>query len=505
MNLWKEITKVALIGTERGQLSPIVKVELEKYGIDTSAEPAEIVLKASALLSKMKRAGFQPTKNTNQLPLQAPPETKPLCSPKSVQHLHTVLGSSYKEALSEFLNTLESVGKRLPEEVLPDILEIGKKSPQEWDLLRQIIGERGEWLVRQNPEWQYILFDTNLEHWETGTKQERLALLRHWRKIDPIQALTLLKSTWKVESISDKVDFLNILSINLSEDDEAFLEQSLDAKRKEERQVAVKLLSKIKNSELINRMFNRVQEHISLQNNTIKITLPDQVTQEMQRDGINMNSQWMRGGVKASRLGQMLAMVPPSMMETHLSKTPQDILLMYWKSEWRELLFQATMEATALHNEEDWADAIFRFWMDNAQNYDISEYININPLLENISESLFNKIALMGLTNTNGLLSENHPVIHLLKLSPHQWQTDLTKALIFNLQNWMRSANTFWAGWHYKGVLKKAAFYSNPNLISQYEMGWPKEERIWGTWEREVDEFLSILRFRKMMIDELKK
>ena len=503
MNLWKEITKLALIGTERGQLSEEVKTELQKYGIDTTADSAEVVLKASALLSKIKRAGYQPQENTIKLLEEAPAETQGLCSPKSVHHLNLVLSSSYKDALPEFLKILEKVGKRLPAEVLPDILEMGKKKQKDWDLLRKIIGARGKWLVQQNPEWQYIALNHEVENWETGSKQERLAILRYWRKTDAKQGLALLESTWKTESVSDKVDFLNALNINLSIDDEAFLEKSLDAKRKEERKTAAKLLAKISDSELVNRMFGRVKRFITL-DNKIQISLPDKVSEAMSRDGINPNAQWIKGGVKASRLGQMLAIVPPKRMENYFQKTPEQLLNLYWKSEWRELLFQATMESTALHNDEDWSNAIFTFWMKSANNYDISEFININPLLENISESLFNKIGIMGLTNAKTLLSENHPVIHLLKLSPYQWQPELTKAFIKNLQIWMLTANTYWSGWHYKGILKKAGFHSDPNLVNQFEMGWPREQRVWGTWEKEVDEFLGILRFRKTMIEELK-
>lgn len=505
MNLWKEITKLALIGTERGQLSDSVKSELEKYGIDTATDAAEVVLKGSALLSKIKRAGYQPQINTIKLPTQAPAETQDLCSPKSVHHLNVILSGNYKEALPEFLNILETVGKRLPEEVLPDILEMGKNKQKDWDLLRKIIGARGEWLVQQNPDWQYIALSHEVENWETGSKQERLAILRYWRKTDAAQGLALLESTWKTESVSDRVDFLNALSINLSIDDEAFLENSLDAKRQEERKIAAKLLTKLSTSQLVERMFSRVKRYIKINSNKLQISLPEKVSEGMSRDGINANAQWIKGGVKASRLGQMLAIVPPKRMEEYLKKSPKQLLHLYWKSEWRELLFQATMEATALHNDEDWADAIFTFWMESANNYDVSEFININPLLENISESLFNKIAIMGLTNAKTLLSENHPVIHLLKLSPYAWQPALTKALIKNLQIWMETANTYWSGWHYKGVLKKAAFHSNPKLVNQFEMGWPREQRIWGTWEKEVDEFLGILRFRKAMIEELKK
>ena len=505
MNIWKDIVKQALIGTERGQLPEATKNQLQKFGIDINADSAEIILKASALLSKMKRAGYQPIKNITEPPVIALPETQIICSTTSVRHLMLIMSGGYKDALPEFLAILAEVGKRLPEEVLPEVLEMGKNKQKQWDLFRKIIGERGEWLVRQNPEWQYIILDTNIENWETGTKAERLALLRHWRTAEPLQALKMLQSSWKFENINDKLDFLKILEINLSTADEVFLEKSLDAKRKEERKLAAKLLSKIPESQLIQRMYQRIAPLLSIQKKKLHIQLPDEIDELTQRDGIELRTQWIRGGVKASRLGQMLAIIPPPMLESHFELSPRKILELYWKSEWRELLFQATLEATAVHNNQFWTDSIFTFWLDKAQNEDLSDFINLKPLLENISENLFNKIAIMGLSNTYGLLEEGHPVVQLLKLTPQNWQPQLSKIFISNLQSWMHNAQSYWSGWHYKAILKKAAYHSDPDLVAQFENNWPREQRVWGFWEKEVDEFLAVLRFRKMMIEELKK
>lgn len=505
MQIWKDIVKLSLIGTERGEMPNSLKKELESMGISTNKDSAEIVLTASALLSKMQKAGYQPIKNTMQLLPPAPEEQQSLCSQKSVRHLRLILNGSYKDALPEYLNTLAETGKRLPEEVLPDILEMGKNKQKQWELLRKIIGERGEWLVRQNPDWQYIMLDNRIENWETGSKTERLALLRHWRKIDPEQALQMIQNTWSVENINNKIDFLKLLEINLSEGDEAFLEQRLDAKRKEERKLAAKLLTKIPNAQLVQRMFDRVAAMMTIdKRKRLQIQLPDELDDATLRDGIDARTQWIRGGVKASRFGQMLAVVPPTMLEEHFDTSPKKILELYWQSDWRELLFQATLEATAIHNNDFWTDAIFTFWLKQANNQDLSDFININPLLENTSENMFNKIAIMGLSSAYGLLEENHPIVHLLKLSPHSWQPQLTKVFVQNLQNWMQTSQTYWAGWHYKGILKKAAYHSEPSSILELEHGWPREQRIWGTWEREVDEFLNVLRFRKVMLEALK-
>lgn len=512
-NTYKKIIKIALLGTERSSIPEPLQSELRQIGISTqNRDSADVILQASTVLNKMQRAGYQPIQNITHLPPTAPLETLEICSTKSTRHLMmmmTNLGGSnneknnLREALPEFLATLANVSKRLPEEVLPDILELGKNKQQYWTMFRKIIGARGKWLAQQNPEWQYIMLNTNLEHWETGTKLERLALLRHWRENDPTKARELLATTWSLENINDKLAFLKILKINLSIDDETFLEKSLDARRKEERKLAAKLLSKIAHSQLVQRMYQRVQTLLTIYGRRLQVELPETLDASMKRDGIDANTKWIKGGLKASQLGQMLAILPPAMMEVHLNLPPRKILEQYWKSDWRELLLQATLEATAIHNDNRWADELFKFWIEKSKGADLSDFMNINPLLENLSEDLFNKIAIMGLSSTNGMLNENHPIVHLLKLSPHRWQPDLTKIFVGHMQNWMLSVQSVWSGWHYQGILRKAAFHSDARLLPLLERNWPKDKRVWSNWEQNVEEFLNILRFRKMMIEEL--
>ena len=117
--------------------------------------------------------------------------------------------------------------------------------------LQSVIGDRGKWLLPLNPEWTPLLLEVEESKWKTGTKAERLALLKQIRQQDAAKGLTLLQSTWEKDSVQEKAILLATLKIGLSKSDEAFLEQCLAASRKEIRQTAVQLLSQIPNSQYL--------------------------------------------------------------------------------------------------------------------------------------------------------------------------------------------------------------------------------------------------------------
>ena len=56
--VWRELTKIALLGTERGTLSPELKAQLKAKGLDTTAFSATLVLKGAAFYNQVRKAAF---------------------------------------------------------------------------------------------------------------------------------------------------------------------------------------------------------------------------------------------------------------------------------------------------------------------------------------------------------------------------------------------------------------------------------------------------------------
>ena len=103
---WEELVKVALIGTDRSNLSESSKAELSEYGIDISTEQTNVVLEGAALFSLMQKTGGFPKNWTKAIPEKTAKETGNSCSKKSRNHLKLILSGNYGDLLPEFVSYL---------------------------------------------------------------------------------------------------------------------------------------------------------------------------------------------------------------------------------------------------------------------------------------------------------------------------------------------------------------------------------------------------------------
>ncbi len=507
---WNELVRVALIGTDRAKLSPEMLKYLEELGVDTTKDTTEVLLEGASLLSLINKTQGQLEDWNGILPTPAKIDSTKPCSPKSSSHLSLILNGTYEPALSAFLSHLINNKKCLPPEMLPDLLDQCLANPQLWEKLRFTIGERGVWLIQQNPEWYGLTEIPQKIHWETGISNQRIALLKYLRKQEPAKVIPLIETTWKEDSLKDRVHFIETLEINLSKKDEPFLENCLDNNRKEIRKAAANLLALLPESNLVQRIFDCLKDLMILKSGALKkskleVSLPEDDVDELIRDGIDPSDQWFKGGLKASRLGQMVATIPPNLWESHFEKETEETLQLFIRSNWSELLLQALTEATFKHKNENWMRAITSFWI---ENHDRQRWDSFNPkkILEVLPAKLFNNLAIESLSSKDNLFDENAPITAILKVNNHPWEDELTLKVIQKMQDWIAGESTgYWSGWHLRTILKQAAYACNPNLFETLQKGWTTNSYIWTSWERDLDHFLSVLKFRKEMIEELKK
>jgi hypothetical protein len=509
MDIKKELVRIALVGTQRSSLSANVRKRLAELGIREEQEETEAILMAAAIWSRMEKASLHATFLTRANAAPDSGQGASACSPKSIKHLYMIVDGAFEQALPEFLHHLAANDKCLPPEILPDLLEQYLTSPDLWERLKQSLGEREKWLIRQNPHWHRLLDTSPATAWDEAGKDERLRIFTKVRKEQPRQALAMLQATWEEEGINQRVRFLNLLATNLGKDDEEFLEDLLDHRRKEIRKAAARLLAQLPDSRLSQRMFTRLTELITSQKrpsqkDKLDIRLPDRLDDHMIRDGIDPRVQWFKGGVKASRLGQMVAMVPPAMWRAHFNNTPKEMIRLFVRSDWGELLLQAAVEATVLHRDMDWAEALLSFRMESSERQRW-QGLNVNRLMDDLPDEVFNRVAIKGMRQTEGLLEENSPITYMLKTCACLWEDELTLLVMKNLQDWLAGERSrYWNGWHYRNILKRAAYTCNPFLHDRLANDWPEDSKIWSSWERDIEEFLSTLFFRKKMITALK-
>ena len=503
--LWKELIKIALVGTDRITVSKSVLENLKQIGVPENKDIAKMILEGAAIQSMMRKAGSTLNTWTEPLPDSKRSDGGEICNRRSSAHLKAILFGSHKKALPEFIKHLTQNQKNLPPELLPELLDEAVVNEKFSALRLSCIGSRGAWLIQQNDEWKNLNKIIGIDEWDTAKRDERLALFQHLRLHKPDEARKLLEKNWKEESVKSKQTFLELFNIGLQNNDEPFLESGLDEGRKENRKLAAELLSKIPKSRFNQRMEKRIKSYVQFKPSNkekLKITLPENFDEAMIRDSIDPSLKWFKEGLKASRLGQMIVLLPPEKWIKILQQSPSEIIKLFIRSEYSTLLIQALIVSCKLHKNEDWRSLLLHFWLDNHEKKRWQN-IEAQDLISDCSNDVYNELAIKSICDLAFLPEEQSPADILLKSQNHNWSDELSLLFVSKLRKWILQEQSRWSGWHIRKILKQAAYQINPDLTASLSRGWPRDAPVWSGWQKDIETFLSILHFRKMMIEAL--
>ncbi|MEM1321791.1 MAG: DUF5691 domain-containing protein [Bacteroidota bacterium] len=507
---WNDLVKLALLGTDRSQLSEAQLNELQQLGIDTSQAAPKLLLEAAALMAPMQKAGQALKSWTGPLPRAAEEEEEQRCSARSAYHLAQIITKEKEVLLQDFLDILHLSGRSLPPEQLPALLERALQSSTFWEKLRPVLGQKGNWLIRQHPEWKRLVELPPLKLWEEGKREERRLLLESLRRQQPEKGLEILQETWPSETPNDKAKFIDILQIGLSELDEDFLEGCLDDRRKEVRRAAAKLLRRLPESRLVGRMKERLHQHFTVKRKggkkiKLEVQPPEEVDEEMKRDGIDIKLRWPRGGLKASRLWQIMSAVPPAFWPQSLELEEAEVLSLFAKNEWRELLVQALVDATHCHPSTEWRNLLVTFWI---EHYGEPRWfdLNVKSLLEELPDQLPDEIMLPALRKIYEDIDAEDPISELLQMTPKRWSKELSLLVLKRLEGWIiEEGSGYQLNYHYRNILKNAALAIPPHLYPKLKGSWKAMERQYRAWEQDIFDFLAMLSFRQRMYEEIER
>ncbi|MFE3449507.1 DUF5691 domain-containing protein [Nonomuraea sp. NPDC059194] len=335
--MWEELVSAALVGTDRrphhGDLLAAAAVELVR-----------------------RRAGQVPYGERPPAPAPAREEEQEAVSPAAAARLGWILDGRHPRLLPEWLALAAATGRRVPPRLLPELLDKGARDRSIRPFLGVLAGRRGRWLAGLNPAWSYLLAEpTGLqagtaESWELGGHGDRLAYLERLRASDPGAARRLLEQAWEKETPDDRAQFLALLGEGLSMADEPFLESVLDDRRREVRQQAADLLTRLPGSRLAGRMAERAAGCLAVRDDRIVVEPPAACDRGMERDGIRARPP--RGtGERAWWLQQVVARAPLRMWDTALlrAKIP----------EWGREVRSGWVRAAVLQRDPVWARALF--------------------------------------------------------------------------------------------------------------------------------------------------
>jgi len=501
MNLWAEIINTALIGCERKPLAlsmPTDQLGLLLAQLDQNDREGTL-LGAAAVFSLYNRAGSLPLKDTQSLPDACESDTAGCCSKRAMIHLAMMLRGEYEILLPEWLSALSSAGQRAQAELLPAVLELGRKREELREAILPVLGARGRWLAAQNPIWEFALkrFDETL--WETGSSKQRRMFLTDLRSRDVDRARELLSSTWAQESPKDRADFLTVFENGLNLEDQAFLEFALDDRRKEVRRAAAALLARLPESALRNRMIDRVRPLLIFKLNRLKrkiieVILPEAIDKAMQRDGVEPKPYSQGVGERAWWLQQMLGMISPNVWLQVSGWDLSELIAVAKRGEWKSLLLDGWSQAACLCRDIEWADALL------AETDKQEQALSLFQILPYPRQESF----IIELLRNSPSLSFDKPARGYVVACSRPWSAKLSRALVNSLV-YHAATDRFKNGWMWSEFIGNIGCCLDPALIPESISRLTEVTKQSAERSGVIEQFLNLIQFRYEMLKEIKQ
>lgn len=318
-------------------------------------DQAAALLDAAALLTAARRAGVLAAAGVTAPPPAATDTAAEL--PAGAARLLRRGGSG--ELLADLLTEAARRGYCAPAPMLPFLLDLAVKDTALRPAVVAVLGARGRWLARYQPDWHRVAgagvpetLDTldaaaapgagqaddpgagqaddpgEPGAWETGTRSERLACLAALRRSDPAAARELLAAGWARETGDDRECLIAVLAEGLSAADEEFLEQVLGDRKDSVRAAARRLLAALPGSAFSSRAAVRAARLLRLEQQPrarLIASLPDCPDPAAIRDGISASLPGVLGA-PAWLLTQMIAAAPLDGWVTAFGMDPGQIV-----------------------------------------------------------------------------------------------------------------------------------------------------------------------------------
>ena len=498
--MWEELLKIAMLGTDQTDLPIPLLAELQALGIDINEPPEKILAQGLAYYRMLQKGAANIPVYEGAFPKAIEEGETTVCSPKSSRHLRLILDGTFEAALPEFITLLNNHKRSLPPESLPALLNRCIKDKELWVKIRLAIGNTGQWLIQQNPDWQVLAPLADPKNWLMAEKEERQNILKHWRRTAPSLAIEALEKIWEDLTHTDKTAYLKTFQVGLSLADEDFLEKCLDDGRKPVRQQAVELLSQLPDSLLQQRLFEVAVEIFQYDGNHFQLILPKELSKKISRDGIEKQTKdYLRANRQLGWFLQIIERIPPHRWEQNFEEEPEKIITLAKAADKTKNFIRALARAALLHKDTAWLSAITHHWSIEQEEMEWTSSLG-KKVLAGLSDQSANILAIRYLERNEHMLDERSLASQLLLLGGHAWEDRLTLLIVKGFQNWMTGAQNMYGNlWHYKNILSVAAYRCSPDLRPKFQTGWYTSSRIWGLWEADVENFMRVLLFRKEM------
>ncbi|MEV6636060.1 SWIM zinc finger family protein [Actinoplanes sp. NPDC051470] len=447
-----DLLAAALVGTARRPWQP-APVTVGGRALDLAAGS---LLEAAGSALIYRRAGQTPGRGREPIGA-APAETQPALSWAAGERLRRILtlgeapfGSTATPVyLAEWLRLAGARGGRAPGGQLPGLLDQATTHDDLRAGVAVVAGARGRWLAAMRDKWEWLLFASRAPAtpWDTGTLDERVALLHHARRADPAAGLALLESTWDADPAPDRARFLAELRHGLSGADEPLLERALDDRNGAVRTAALEILRGLPGSAWAGRMTARARVAVRLERRMIGrdrlvVTPPEELDEVMRRDGLTPSSgsgsssgARRSGGAGAHRLGGIVAGTPLAVW-LDLAKTPAAMIELARGDDFEDALLHGWAQAAIDQHDEAWAAALVA----NDQRNDGPA---LRPAVRWDLHALLPPAVLARII-LDFLVRRDYQVSRLLTALPGEWPDELAAAALAALRHGVRSDQDAW-------------------------------------------------------------
>lgn len=362
----ERLLPAALVGTERapGWRAALSAAPAPLNGLmaalaATPDEDAAVLLRAAGVLALAARTGADGLALPAEADaLPARPERRPaLADPSSRAVVETLLQDDWPTGLRHaMLRRLAERGWRLPAALLPQALELAQREPALRAAVGAVIGERGAWLIRQQPRWRQLgeaPAQPTEADWTDGTLTARLAFLRHARAQDPAAARARLEAELGQLAAAERAQLVEALAVGLSMADEPLLMRLLQRDRGGEvRAVAARLLQRLPDSAQAGWL--AAQWDALLKSESAWLGLKRRWTIEppaaegadWKAHGLDLQRPRHDGlGERGWWLFQLVRLTPLSFWTTRTGLTPADLMTWAKGTDWKDALRRGWFEA----------------------------------------------------------------------------------------------------------------------------------------------------------------
>ncbi|MEO1051705.1 MAG: DUF5691 domain-containing protein [Bacteroidota bacterium] len=502
MNLINTLVKNALLGTSKSAVSKSELPEAIASLIDTqSVDQEELLLKASGMAFSYRDAGFQhPTTEPEHVDV-APEETKPYTSSAALEILKRLQRDQLDDLIIHWLSSCRQAGYIAHPAYIPGFLASGTTDLTVRQYLPDVLGARGQWLARKNPDWAYL--NQPEDHlWQHGKHEERKAFFKLLRKKEPVNARKLLSTTWSQESANHRADFLAFIRHGLSNEDLSFLESCINDKSRKVKSEAIKLLMLIPESSLSKKLIITAERYLQARKSKSLLGFgkeslafePAPIDLAWEKYGFPVESLDKQFTHEAYFFNGLLEVVRPSFWNDHLGLSSDKMMMILVKDKALKKFIPALVKATALHQDADWAKAILN--MVYAEQEVVIEALSdllpsLVTALSNEDKQYFFQKSIHHRAGKAGI-----GLVEYLNLCDFQWSLDFSKQALVKLYNNYADRGIQ----HYE----RDKFYRlnaslNPDVLKQKSIVLPPDGERRQTWRENMEKLFEAVELRKLI------